>query len=297
MEIIKGTVPAGDIDVAYTAVGSGTPLLVLHGGPGIGPGYLRALDAWADEFRLVYYDQRGSGETELGDPEKVSFKGHIDDLDALRAGLGIDQANLVGHSAGGLLAMAYAGHHPDATGSVVLLNPAPPLIQEMQDRLWARMAERRTSEDNAGKEQLENSPAFQERDPKTLERYFVNMYLPFFRDRNNIAKVDMGFTDITAANVLQAWERTFRDVADVDPVGRLPQISAPTLVIHGEDDPVPEEWSRLVADRIPGARYAFLEGCNHFPHIDDPDVLAKTVKPFLRHHAAGTRQFPPGLVA
>ncbi len=109
MEIIKGTVPAGDIDVAYTAVGSGTPLLVLHGGPGIGPGYLRALDAWADEFRLVYYDQRGSGETELGDPEKVSFKGHIDDLDALRAGLGIDQANLVGHSAGGLLAMAYAG--------------------------------------------------------------------------------------------------------------------------------------------------------------------------------------------
>ena len=45
MEVKQGKVSAGDIDIAYTAVGSGTPLIVLHGGPGIGPGYLRRLDA------------------------------------------------------------------------------------------------------------------------------------------------------------------------------------------------------------------------------------------------------------
>ena len=285
MEVKQGKVSAGDIDIAYTAVGSGTPLIVLHGGPGIGPGYLRRLDAWADEFQVIYYDQRGCGETELGDPGKVSFKGHIEDLDGLRAGLGIEAVNLVGHSAGGLLGMLYAAHRRDSTGSLVLLNAAPPLVQEMQDRLWGNMAARRTAEDDAEKQSIEGSVEFERRDPETLERYYVNMYLPFFRDRSNVAKVDMGFTEITAANVLQAWERTFSDVGDLDPIGSLSAISCPTLVVHSEHDPVPEEWSRLVADRIPESRYAFLDGCNHFPHLEDPDVLAQAVKPFLRQHA------------
>jgi proline iminopeptidase len=285
MRINQGKVPAGDIDIAYTAVGSGKPLIVVHGGPGIGARYLRKLDAWADEYQIVCYDQRGCGATELGDPEKVGFKGNIDDLDALRTGLGIEKANLVGHSAGALLAMLYAAHRPERAASLMLLNAAPPLVKELQDRLWANMAARRTAEDDAEKQEIESSEGFQKRDPKTLERYFVNMYRPFFRDRANLAKIDMGFTHVTATNVLEAWERTFADIEDLDPIGSLAQIACPTLVVHGEHDPVPEEWSRLLADRIPGARYAFLEGCNHFAHIDDPGVLAGAVKPFLRKHA------------
>ncbi|MDQ3963888.1 MAG: alpha/beta hydrolase [Actinomycetota bacterium] len=284
MEISKGKVAAGDIDIAYTAVGSGKPLIVVHGGPGIGPGYLRGLDAWADEFQVVYYDQRGCGETELGDPDKVSFKGHIDDLDAVRAGLGMEKANLVGQSAGAHLAMLFAAHRAETTGSLVLLNSAPPLVPDLQDRLWANMAARRTAEDDAEKQEIEGSAEFQARDPKTLERYYTNMYLPFFRDRNNTTDFDMGFTEITAANVLQAWERTFSDIEELDPLGSLSQISCPTLVVHGEHDPVPEEWARFVVDNVRGCQYALLAGCNHFAHLEDPEVLANAVKPFLRNH-------------
>jgi hypothetical protein len=50
-------------------------------------------------------------------------------------------------------------------------------------------------------EAIEASEEFAERDPKTLERYFLNKYLPFFNDRTVVSKVDMGFTEITAANV------------------------------------------------------------------------------------------------
>jgi proline iminopeptidase len=63
-----------DIEIAYWRVGSGVPLVVVHGGPGIGHRYLRSLDVWAEEgYELIYYDRRGSGHTELGDPDKVSF--------------------------------------------------------------------------------------------------------------------------------------------------------------------------------------------------------------------------------
>ena len=67
MRVTSKAVAVGDIEIACTVVGEGTPLVVLHGAAGLGSTYMRALDPWADEFQLVYYDQRGSGRTPLGD--------------------------------------------------------------------------------------------------------------------------------------------------------------------------------------------------------------------------------------
>lgn len=285
MEIRESTVRAGDIDVECRSVGEGTPLVVVHGGPGIGHGYLRGLDHWADEFRVIYYDQRGSGNTPLGDVSRVSFAGGIEDLDALRRGLGIERLNLVGHSFGGLLALMYAATHPERTGSLTLIATAPPVVPELQQRLWTTMAARRRPEDDAEKQAIEASTEFAVRDPKTVERYFVNMYLPFFRDRANAASLDMGFTANTAENAPAAWDRTFVDLEALDPIGALTKIACPTLVVHCELDPVPEEFSRLLADKIAGARYAYVPGVNHFAHHEDPERLASAVRPFLRQHA------------
>ena len=73
MKAASASIPVGDIQVACTVVGEGTPLVVVHGAIGLGAMYMRSLDRWADAFQLVYYDQRGSGGTSLGDPERVSF--------------------------------------------------------------------------------------------------------------------------------------------------------------------------------------------------------------------------------
>ena len=177
------SIPVGDIQVASTVVGDGTPLIVVHGAIGLGARYMRGLDRWADDFQLVYYDQRGSGGTALGDPERVSFAGAIQDLDGLRAALGIDRANLVGHSAGAILAGLYAGTHPESTASAVLLVPGPPLIPELMRAFGQEMASRRTPEDDAARKAIEESPLFHARDPKTLERHQLNTFVLFFRDR------------------------------------------------------------------------------------------------------------------
>ena len=84
MRPISTSVPVDDIEIACTVVGDGTPVIVLHGAIGLGSTYMRTLDPWADELQLVYYDQRGSGETPLGDVHKVSFAGGLRDLDGLR---------------------------------------------------------------------------------------------------------------------------------------------------------------------------------------------------------------------
>ena len=75
MRVTSKTVLVDDIEIACTVVGDGDPVIVVHGAIGLGSTYMRALDPWADELRLVYYDQRGSGDTPLGDVQKVSFAG------------------------------------------------------------------------------------------------------------------------------------------------------------------------------------------------------------------------------
>src|SRR5512139_2088608 len=108
-------------------VGEGRPLIVVHGGPDFDHHYLRPeLDALADSVRLVYYDQRGRGRSApFVRPADVGIDSEIEDLDQLRASLGLDSVALLGHSWGGLVAMEYAVRHPDRLSHLVLMDTAP----------------------------------------------------------------------------------------------------------------------------------------------------------------------------
>ena len=275
-----------DIEIAYWRVGRGAPLVVVHGGPGIGHRYLRPLDVWTEEgYELIYYDQRGSGHTELGDPDKVSFSGAIADLDGLRAVLGIEKLNLVGHSFGADLAVMYAAKRPEHAASLVVINPGPPFVPELMESFQQTMGARRSLQDDEEKKAIENSAGFASGDPATLERSVLNSYTPFFSDRSHRDACDLGFTQVTAANVGKAPERMFRDLADLDPIGSLSDIACPTLVVYSENDPLPEEFSRLLADKIASAEYQYLSGASHFVFYENPAAIVASVMPFLRAFA------------
>ena len=285
MRVIRKTVPVDDIEIACTLVGEGPPLVVLHGAVGLGSTYLRALDPWAEEFQLVYYDQRGSGETPVGDTRRVSFAGGVADLEGLRQGLGLGHVQVLGHSAGAYLAALYAAHHADVVESVVLLNPGPPLAPELMGRFGAEMSRRRTPDDEVARKTIEESHAFRSGEPGALERHQLNTFLPFFKDRATTGRVSLGFTEITAANVQAAPQRMMGSLASLDPIGTFAGIETPALVVHAGLDPIPSEWGRFLADTIPGADLAILEGASHFPMIEDADLLRDTVVPWLRKNA------------
>lgn len=108
-------------------VGTGTTLIVLHGGPDFNHNYLLPeMDTLAGNFRLIYYDQRGRGKSsgEVA-PDEVTIESEVEDLDCVRRHFGLDAVALLGHSWGCLLAMEYATCHPDRTSGLILMNPAP----------------------------------------------------------------------------------------------------------------------------------------------------------------------------
>jgi len=284
MHVVTTAVPVGDIAIACTLVGEGTPLVVLHGAAGLGSTYMRALDPWVDEFQLVYYDQRGSGETPAGDMPEDWFTGGVEDLEGLRRALGFDNLTIVGHSAGAHLAALYASQHPAATAALVLLNAGPPVTPELMQQFGRAMAAGRTKADDEERVAIEASEEFRTKQPGALERHQLNTYIPFFRDRGTVERVSLGFTDITAANVQAAPERVMRSLTALNPMQRYAGIHCPTLIVHSELDPIPTEWSRLLATTIPGADFSFIENGSRFSMIEDADALRAAVMPWLIKH-------------
>lgn len=285
-EAKEGTIPVEGTSLYYVTLGDGRPVIVLHGGPGLGHNYLRpGLDRLAERFRLIYYDQRGSGRSEVGDPGKLNLAGTIEDLDAVREAFEIDQANVLGHSIGANIAALYAARHADQVASLVLASPGPPFDPRQQQELGAEMQRRMTAADQQEMERIYASDGLKTRDLKTVEEFIRTMYLPFFRDRGSAERITFGFTQVTADNVFGAEERMMGEFAALDMEESLVNVSVPTLVLRGELEPIPDAFARFIADSISGARYELIKGANHFAYLEDPEPFFSPIERFLQEHA------------
>jgi len=108
--IREGFVDAHGVLIYYWEIGRGTPLMVVHGGPGASHDYfLPYLLPLARYNRLIFIDERGSGKSEkLDDVSQYTVENMVEDCEAVRLALGLGKISLLGHSYGGVVAQAYA---------------------------------------------------------------------------------------------------------------------------------------------------------------------------------------------
>ena len=113
----------------YTMHGDDNPYaIILSGGPGLSNRYMQAVaNEIAKTYRAVMLEQRATGRSELAEvnTDSINFRAYIADLEALRLHLGVEKLTLVGNSWGMMLALAYAGQHPDQIGAIVTLGSGP----------------------------------------------------------------------------------------------------------------------------------------------------------------------------
>ena len=123
--------------LSYTRTGSG-PLLVCHaGGPGFSGATLGDLGGLGDRFDLVVLDPRGTGGSTVAADGSYRQEDYVADLEELRLHLGLEQFDLLGHSQGGFVAMAYAGTHPQRVGRLVLVATAAHFARKYDERIRA----------------------------------------------------------------------------------------------------------------------------------------------------------------
>jgi proline iminopeptidase len=273
------TFETGGVTIWYEVRGggSGAPLIVANGGPGFDHNYLLCGDVWdtlAKGRKIVFYDQRGNGRSsELKDGQPCGLAEQIDDLEALRAHLGFEKIDLLGHSWGGYLVMAYAARHPEHIAHLMIVDSAAPKIQDT-----AFLFKNIYPETTAREDQL--AFAVELGDPKAVAadlREYMSMIFYTPQARDAFLARSSSFTYRQKVN-----KAVWNDLQRFDLNPELPKFKFPTLVVTGRYDfNVAPSVAWSIHGAIPGSEFAVFEQSGHLPFCEEPGQFLARVGAFL----------------
>lgn len=272
---------AGDgTRLAYIEAGQGRPLLCLPGGPGRAGAYLEDLGGLSADRTLVVLDARATGRSEVpADPATLRFDSLAEDVEALRAHLGLETADVLGHSAGAVVAQTWAARHPDRVRSLLLVTPSPALQGGRRADLDEVRASRSAEPWYADAAQAQSALA--EGVPPAQAQALVRATRPFFygrwdertqahaasADRQSSRRAELGF-----GAGAQEVDRTAL-------LAGLQALTAPVLVVGGERDALTGVVSvQEVASSFTHAETVVLPGAGHFPWVDEPEAFLAAVR-------------------
>jgi proline iminopeptidase len=272
----------------YESVGRGTPVVVIHGGPGMDFNSLAPdLVPLTRHHRFIYYDQRGGGRSTLpADTAQLTIDRHVEDLEALRRTLRIEKLTLLAHSFGPAIAARYAIRYPEHVERMVFLGPIPPRKATFFEDYGATLEKRMTPEQRARAEALSESFAKDGIDViATCRQYWVLGTPPRLAPGRDAAVVKADFCTASAEAIRYGMTKTnattFGSLGDWDWTADLRGLRIPTLIIHGEEDAIPMALVNEWVSALPDARIIRLPGVAHFPHAEKPDVVFPAIESFL----------------
>lgn len=277
----QGLVPVNGTELFVRRVGSGPPVLVVHGGPLLEHGYLLPwLEPLAAGRELVFFDQRLSGRSAgRVDSASVRVDTLVEDMEGLRERLGLERMDLLAHSWGAHLALRYALRHPDRVRSLVLVSP-----MAASSALWAReeraLAASITLEQAEELSRLRAAPGVAEGDPVALGELLRASFRTQFHDPEAAESLSLYVPEDYGERSRQ-FGFLAPDLADFDLHGPLAGMERPTLLLFGADEPGAELGGRALDRALPRSRLVILEDAGHFAFIERPEAFLAEVVDFL----------------
>jgi proline iminopeptidase len=259
--------------LSWRELGSGPPLVCHPGGPGFSALYFGELPELAAERTLILLDPRGTGGSDRpGDSSAYALEDYAADVEALREQLGLERADLLGHSHGGFVAMTWAGTHPHRVGRLVLAATTPRFTDSIRARRQERVGSHR------------GRPYFEDALAALLQQqagqYSNDAELIALYDRAGplLGRLGEDITPVADAlrgaginsDALKHFNERIAPTMDLRPL--LERIRAPTLVITGEHDAFGAA-SEEIAAALPDPTLVTIPGADHFAFLE-PDRRA-----------------------
>ncbi len=256
---------------AVSDLGSGPPLLLLHGFTGRASSWGPHLPAFRRRFRTIAPDLLGHGRSDApSDPGRYALERQAADLAALLDGLHAVPANVIGYSMGGRLGLRLALDHPRAVSRLVLEGASGGIPHPAR-----RAARRRADEALATRIERRGMPAFV--DEWEAQPLFASerSLAPAVRQRRRRERL------VNRAAGLAASLRGAGQGAQEPLHDRLTGLSVPVLLVIGELDPAGRERAAEIASLAPLAETEVIPGAGHAPHLERPAAFRRRVLSFL----------------
>ena len=284
----EGFIDAGKgVKLYYRLLGNGgEPVVLIHGGPGLTSDYLADdLTAMARNHSLLVYDQRGIGRSTLvSDSTALAAQRYVEDLEAIRKHLRLERLTLLGHSWGVAPAALYAMQFPERVRRMILVGAIP----AERSGLVSAFQKLAAGRDSATSRRMAELSSIRQAHPSDLtacREYYQLWFIPFFgvSTAGSRMKGDVcAGSPESLKNKQNVDAFTFASLGNWDWTTSLSKVVVPTLVIHGELDPLPIESARKWAAAMPNARLLELKGIGHFPYLEAPEVFFAAVDRFLK---------------
>lgn len=291
----EGFIDAHGVLIYYMTVGRGAPLMIVHGGPGASHDYfLPYLLPLARHNRLIFIDERGSGKSQLlQDPAGYTVENMVEDVEAVRQGLGLGKMSLLGHSYGGVLAQAYALKY-QANLTHLILASTFPSTKEMNE-VFVHMKEKMDPQLREEIDRMEKDGLFGHGKDYEKNRYTPEYmiaawgegYFPYVyhnRPDPNYDPIQQGVTSWDLYREMWGSDGEFvidGNLKSVEYVDRLPSIHVSTLMIAGDHDECDPSLSQQMHGKIAGSKIVILPSSGHMTFVDQPDLFISSVDGFL----------------
>jgi pimeloyl-ACP methyl ester carboxylesterase len=279
------------VELWYEVTGEGEPVLQIHGA---GFGHFNFAPATPDlarHFQVVDYDMRGYGQSDRP-VQRYDMEVWADDAAGLLDALGLREAHVHGTSMGGMIATVFAGKYPERTTSVVINCAAARLGRagRLVFKNWIDIA--RLDPDGPGSRILAELIAWQ-----ALSRSFLET-------PEGVDAIDTIQQILRDSNRLEVFTAACQAMCDMDITGWLPKITAPALVLGGDED-LMTPWDQgpggagqqAIYEGIPNAEKHVIRGSNHSTLFDNTEEHVRVVIEFFTRHrrvgAAAAAQATP----
>ncbi len=248
--------------VHYEVIGRGKPVLLLHGWLGSWRYWMPTMEALADTYRSYALDFWGFGDSDKPG-NRYSLDDYICQVEDFLDGLGIAQVSLVGHSLGGVVALCTALRRPQRLEKLALIdtpiwgNGLSASVKMVRNPLSRLVAGPRTQ------------IALWMRSLKRVSAAWSEMYDEILEDTE---KLDYA-----------AVQQSLECILSLDLRPKLGQLYTHTLVVYGDRDEFvdPEQAGFFADGTVATAQVVLLEGCRHFPFLDEPSKFNRLLKEFL----------------
>lgn len=272
---VEHRVQRGDVALVYESQGKGDPVILLAGGPGVTPYSVKPVqDLVALNHQAVLVHQRGTGKTALPSTSRahLSLPIFIEDIDAVRRDLHADKVTLIGHSWGGMLAMAYAAAHPDRVSHLVLMDSGGVNLSftgVFTDNIMMRL-----QPEDFVMQKRSNDEA--KSDPRMSAFHYLLSILPgyFYRRETAIA-----FEKTLKPDDYNPALRPL--LARYDVTKTIGKYRGPVDIIQGRQDPIDASTVSLNVKYLPQAKVHWIERAGHIPWLEEPADFEATIKSVL----------------